>query len=321
MPRKKEKKNENIDKQLANLRRQERWRRFKKSKYLYLMFLPVILYYLIFCYAPMFGIVIAFKDYNAFKGFAASPWVGFKHFQSFFSSPYFWRLLRNTFLISFYGLIFGFPAPIILALLLNELKDGWFKKITQTISYLPHFVSAVIIVGMFVNFLSPSTGLINNIIEMLGGERKYFLNDPKYFRSLYTILGIWTGVGWGSIIYLAALTNIDPELYEACIIDGGGRLRQTWHITLPGIANTIIIMLIMRIGNLLSVGYERIILMYTPATYETADVISTYVYRRGLVDADYSFSTAVGLFNSVVGFIFIYAANAVARRYSETSLW
>lgn len=300
---------------------QSRWAKIKKNKLLYLMFLPVVVYYLIFHYAPMFGIVIAFKDYNAFTGFIRSPWVGLKHFKDFFSSPYCWRLIRNTFLISFYGLIFGFPAPILLALLLNELKDGWFKKTTQTISYLPHFVSTVIIVGMYVNFLSPSTGLINNIIEKLGGERIYFLNDPKYFRSLYTIMNIWKGVGWGSIIYLAALTGIDPELYEACIIDGGGRLRQTWHITLPGIANTVIIMLIMRIGRLLSVGYESIILMYTPATYETADVISTYVYRRGLVDADYSFSTAVGLFNSVVGFIFIFTANALAKRFSETSLW
>lgn len=300
---------------------QSRWAKIKKNKLLYLMFLPVVVYYLIFHYAPMFGIVIAFKDYNAFTGFIRSPWVGLKHFKDFFSSPYCWRLIRNTFLISFYGLIFGFPAPILLALLLNELKDGWFKKTTQTISYLPHFVSTVIIVGMYVNFLSPSTGLINNIIEKLGGERIYFLNEPKYFRSLYTIMNIWKGVGWGSIIYLAALTGIDPELYEACIIDGGGRLRQTWHITLPGIANTVIIMLIMRIGSLLSVGYESIILMYTPATYETADVISTYVYRRGLVDADYSFSTAVGLFNSVVGFIFIFTANALAKRFSETSLW
>lgn len=300
---------------------QNRWSKIKKNRLLYLMFLPVVVYYLIFHYAPMFGIVIAFKDYNAFTGFIRSPWVGLKYFKDFFSSLYCWRLIRNTFLISFYGLIFGFPAPILLALLLNELKDGWFKKTTQTISYLPHFVSTVVIVGMYVSFLSPSTGLINNIIEKLGGERIYFLNEPKYFRSLYTIMNIWKGVGWGSIIYLAALTGIDPELYEACIIDGGGRLRQTWHITLPGIANTVIIMLIMRIGRLLSVGYESIILMYTPATYETADVISTYVYRRGLVDADYSFSTAVGLFNSVVGFIFIYTANALAKRFSETSLW
>ena len=296
-------------------------RRLKKSRWLYLMFLPVILYYAIFKYAPMFGIVIAFKDYNAFIGVADSPWVGLKHFRSFFNSIYAGRLIRNTFLISFYGLIFGFPAPILLAILMNELKDGVFKKSVQTISYLPHFVSTVIICGMYANFLSPSTGLINNIIELMGGTRTYFLNDPQYFRRLYVIMGIWQGVGWGSIIYLAALTNIDVELYEACVIDGGGRIRQTMHITLPGILPTISIMLIMRIGNLLSVGSESIILLYVPATYETADVISTYVYRRGLVEADYSFSAAVGLFNSVVALVLISIANEVSKRASETSLW
>lgn len=301
--------------------RENRWRKIRKNKLLYLMFLPVILYYLIFCYAPMFGIVIAFKDYNAFLGFFNSPWVGFEHFINFFKSTYFFRLIGNTFLISFYGLIFGFPLPIILALMLNEVKDGKFKKITQTISYLPHFISTVVIVGMFVNFLSPSTGLINNIIAMLGGERVYFLNDPKYFRSLYTLMNIWQGVGWGSIIYLAALSGIDVELYEACIIDGGGRIRQTLHITLPGIMGTIIIMLIFRIGSILSVGSESIILMYSPSIYETADVISTYVYRRGLVEAEYSFASAVGLFNSVIAFVFIIGTNALARRYTETSLW
>jgi putative aldouronate transport system permease protein len=302
-------------------RQNQTWRRIKKSRWLYLMFLPVIAYYIIFQYMPMFGIVIAFKDFNAFIGVADSPWVGLKHFRNFFNSIYAVRLIRNTFLISFYGLIFGFPAPIILAILLNELKDGVFKKSVQTISYLPHFVSTVIIVGMYVNFLSPSTGLINNIIEMLGGQRTYFLNDPQYFRRLYTMMGIWAGVGWGSIIYLAALTGIDVELYEACVIDGGGRIRQTLHITLPGIAPTIIIMLIFRIGNLLSVGHESILLMYTPATYETADVISTYVYRRGLVEADYSFSTAVGLFNSLVSLVLITFANEMAKRFGETSLW
>ena len=297
------------------------WRKLKKSRWLYLMFLPVLLYYAIFKYAPMFGIVIAFKDYNAFIGVTDSPWVGLKHFRNFFNSIYAGRLIRNTFLISFYGLIFGFPAPILLAILMNELKDGFFKKSVQTISYLPHFVSTVIICGMYANFLSPSTGLINNIIEILGGTRTYFLNDPQYFRRLYILMGIWQGVGWGSIIYLAALTNIDVELYEACVIDGGGRIMQTLHITLPGIAPTIVIMLIMRIGNLLSVGSESILLLYVPATYETADVISTYVYRRGLVEADYSFSTAVGLFNSLVALVLITMANTISKRVGETSLW
>lgn len=293
----------------------------KKNAWLYIMFLPVIIYYIVFKYAPMFGIVIAFKDYNAFKGIWASPWVGFEHFINFFQSPYFWRLIRNTFLISFYGLVWGFPAPIILALLINELQDGMFKKVTQTITYLPHFVSSVVIVSILMSMLSPSNGVINNMIEALGGTRTYFMNDPKYFRSIYTAMGIWQSVGWGSIIYLAALTGVDAELYEACVIDGGGRLRQTWHITLPGIAPTIIIQLIFRVGNLLSVGSETIILMYNPTTYETADVISTYVYRRGLVEADYSFSTAVGLFNSLIALVLLTTTNKLAKTFGETSLW
>ncbi len=295
--------------------------RLRKSALLYVIFLPVFVYYIVFHYVPMFGIVIAFKDYDVFTGFIDSPWVGLKHFRSFFDSIYAFRLIRNTLAISLFGLVFGFPAPIILALLLNELRDGWFKRTTQTISYLPHFISTVIIVGMFVNFLSPSTGMINNLIERLGGQRVYFLNDPRYFWPVYTLMNIWTGVGWGSIIYLASLTGIDPELYEACIIDGGNRWQQTWHITLPGIMPTIVIMLIFRVGSLLSVGYESIILMYSPPIYETADVISSYVYRRGLVDADYSFATAVGLMNSVVGFILIAVTNSIARRVSDTSLW
>jgi putative aldouronate transport system permease protein len=269
----------------------------------------------------MYGIVIAFKNYNIYTGINDSPWVGFKYFKEFFSSIFFWRLIRNTLLISLYGLVFGFPAPIILALLFNELKDGVFKRSTQTISYLPHFVSTVIIVSMFVQFLSPSRGLVNNIISMFGGEKVYFLGDPKYFRSLYTMMGIWAGVGWGTIIYLAAMTGIDPELYEAAIIDGCGHLRQVWHITLPCISSTIIIMLIFKVGQLLSVGAESIILMYNPAIYETADVISTYVYRRGLVEAQYSFAAAVGLFNSIAGLILITGTNAIAKKFSETSLW
>ena len=297
------------------------WYRIRKCKFLYILFLPVLVYYIMFAYAPMFGLVIAFKDYNVFRGIWASKWVGFKYFQQFFESRFFFRLIRNTFLISFYGLIFGFPAPIILALLLNEQKDGVFKRVVQTISYLPHFISTVVLVSMFVQFLSVNNGLINNLVEAFGGTRTYFLGDPKYFRTLYTSLGIWRGIGWGSIIYLAALTNVSPELYEACLIDGGGRLCQTWHITLPGISNTIIIMLIFRVGELLSVGSETILLMYNEAIYETADVISTYVYRRGLINAEYSFGAAVGLFNSLIGLILVSTTNALSKRFSETSLW
>ncbi|MBQ3669157.1 MAG: sugar ABC transporter permease [Clostridia bacterium] len=297
------------------------FRRLKKSRYLYLMIAPVVIWYLVFCYAPMFGLVIAFKEYDMYEGIAKSPFIGLLQFKNFFSSIYFWRLIRNTFLISFYGLIFGFPAPIILALMFNELKDGRFKKITQTISYLPHFISTVIIVGMFTTFLAPETGLINNIIELLGGQRIYFLSEPRYFRSLYIILDIWRSVGWGSIIYLAALSNVETELYEACVIDGGGYWRQLFHITLPGIAPTVVIMLILRIGQLMTVGYETIILMYSPSTYETGDVISTYVYRVGLIDSNYSFSSAVGMFNSIISMTLLVCANSISKRFGETSLW
>ncbi|MDR0636322.1 MAG: ABC transporter permease subunit [Treponema sp.] len=297
------------------------WSKMYKSRYVYMLFLPVLAWYILFCYVPMYGIVIAFKDYNLFTGIADSPWVGFKHFQQFFESMFFGRLVRNTFLISFYGLIFGFPAPILLAVLFNELKNGLFKKVVQTISYLPHFISTVIIVSMFVSFLSPNGGLINNLITVFGGKSIYFLGDPKYFRTIYTVMGIWQGVGWGTIIYLAALAGINTELYEAAIIDGCNRFKQTIHVTLPGIASTIIIMLIFRVGALLSVGSDSIILMYNPAIYETADVISTYVYRRGLIEAQYSFGAAVGLFNAVIGIALISITNTLAKRYSETSLW
>jgi putative aldouronate transport system permease protein len=305
----------------ANLNHKRTLARIVRYKYLYLLFLPVLVWYILFRYVPMYGIIIAFKNYNVFTGIGKSPWVGFLYFKQFFESVFFWRLLRNTFLISIYGLVFGFPAPIILALLFNELKNGIFKKTVQTISYLPHFISTVIIVSMFVEFLSPSRGLVNNLIAALGGERIYFLGEPKYFRTVFTLMNIWRGIGWGTIIYLAALTGINPELYEAAIIDGCNRFRQILHVTLPGIANTIIIMLIFRIGDLLSVGSESIILMYNPAIYETADVISTYVYRRGLVDAQYSFGAAVGLFDAIVGLSLIALANTLAKRYSETSLW
>jgi putative aldouronate transport system permease protein len=301
--------------------RKKAWGRIIRYKWLYLLFLPVAAWYILFCYVPMYGIVIAFKNYNVFTGIGKSPWAGFTYFQQFFNSVFFWRLIRNTFLISFYGLIFGFPAPVFLALMFNELKNGLFKRTVQTVSYLPHFISTVIIVSMFVEFLSPTRGLVNNLIAMLGGDRVYFLGDPKYFRAVYTVMNIWRSVGWGTIIYLAALTGINPELYEAAVIDGCGRLRQIFHITLPCIGNTIIIMLIFRVGELLSVGSESIILMYNPSVYETADVISTYVYRRGLVESQYSFGAAVGLFNAVVGLALIGTTNALAKRYSETSLW
>lgn len=296
-------------------------RRIWASRYLYLMFLPVFLYYVIFRYAPMLGLSIAFKDFNAFLGFEKSPWVGLKYFRQFFNSIYLWRLLRNTLLINLYDLLFNFPASIVLALLLNEVQNRRFKKITQTITYLPYFVSSVVIASMVVQFLSPSSGIINNLIAALGGERQYFLVQPESFRPIYTLMQLWKNIGWNSIIFLAAISGINGELYEACMVDGGGYLRRMWHITLPGIAGTIVVLLIMRLGHMMDAGYETILLLQNNANLETSDVIGTYVYRRGLKGGEYSYATAVGMFQSVTGFALVIFANWLSRRYSETSLW
>ena len=292
-----------------------------QDKLLYVMLIPFILFYLIFQYKPMLGLVTAFQDYNVFLGIKDSPWVGFENFQKFFTSPYFWRTLKNTVAISLYDLAFCFPAPIILALLFNEIRCRWFKSITQTATYIPYFISSVIIAGMATSFLSPSTGIINNIIAVLGGERRYFLTQPQYFRGIYTIMNIWKTVGFNSIIYLSALTAVDSSLYEAAMLDGASRWKQTIHITLPSILPTIVMMLIMKVGHLFNVGYETIILLYQPSTYETADVINTYVYRTGLVGAQYSLASAVGLFNGVVGMVLVFGANYVSKRVTEYSLW
>ena len=297
------------------------WRRIWAAKYLYLMFLPVFFYYVIFRYAPMLGLSIAFKNFNAFLGFDKSPWVGFKFFQQFFNSVYLWRLVRNTLLINLYDLVFNFPAAIIMALLLNEVQNRRFKKVTQTITYLPYFVSSVVIASMVVQFLSPSSGIINNLIAALGGEREYFLVQPESFRTIYTLMNLWKNIGWNSIIFLAAISGINGELYEACMVDGGGYLRRMWHITLPGIAGTIVVLLIMRLGHVMDAGYETILLLQNNANLETSDVIGTYVYRRGLKGGEYSYATAVGMFQSVIGFAMVIFANWLSRRYSETSLW
>ena len=295
--------------------------RIRKYLPLYVMLAPVLIYYIIFAYGPMFGLVIAFKDYNVFDGIAGSPWVGLKHFKQFFGSMFAPRIIRNTLMISLFDLLFGFTAPIILALMFNEVTSARFKKTAQTISYLPYFISTVVIVSMFVKFLSLDGGLINRVLNLFGKESVYFLNESKYFWGLYTGMNLWKGLGWGTIIYLSSLTAINPELYEASYVDGAGRWRQLWHITLPGITNTIVVLFILRLGGLLSVGYESIILMYNPTIYETADVISTYVYRRGLQDADYSFATAVGLFQSVIGFVLVVLTNRISRRVSDISIW
>lgn len=291
-----------------------------KNKALYLIVLLPVIYYLIFCYRPMYGLIIAFKNYVPTLGISDSPWVGFKHFENFFSSMYFWRILGNTFRISFFTILFGFPAPIILALLINELSNKRFVKTVQTVTYLPHFISLVVLCGIITSFTG-TNGVITNLIAYFTRDTTSLLMKPECFTPVYVISNIWQEVGWGSIIYFAALTNIDSSLYEACEIDGGGRLRQVWHITLPGIIPTIVIMFIMRMGGILNLGYEKIILLYNPLTYRTADVISTYVYRKGLLENSYSYATAVGLFNSVVNILFLYVFNTISRKVSDTSLW
>jgi putative aldouronate transport system permease protein len=293
---------------------------YRMNKFIILMALPVLAYYLIFHYGPMYGILIAFKNYSPVKGIMGSTWVGLKHFKDFFNSYYAWRVIRNTLLLNFYQLIFGFPAPIILALLLNEIKNNVFKKTVQTVTYLPHFISMVVICGMIVDFTAKN-GLINDIVTLFGGERVSYLLKPEWFRTVYIASGIWQGIGWGSIIYLAALSGIDQELYEASAIDGSNRWHQLIHITLPSIAPTIIILLILNIGRMMSEGAEKVILLYNPNTYETADLISSFVYRRGLVESNYSFSSAVGLFNSVVNLILLGSANYISKKVNETSLW
>ncbi len=292
----------------------------RKNKLLYLMLVPVVLFFAIFHYVPMYGAIIAFKDYSPRLGIWGSPWVGLEHFQSFFGGLYFWRVLKNTILISLYELLFGFPAPIILALLLNEIRSSLFKRTVQTVTYMPHFISLVVVCGMIKEFTS-STGIVNDVIAYFGGERISLLLEPEYFRTLFISSGVWQHIGWGTIIYLAALTGIDPEQYEAAKIDGAGRWKQMLHITLPGIMPTIVILIILDIGRLMNVGSEKIILLYNPSTYETADVIGSYVYRIGLQEMNYSFSSAVGLFNSVINFTLVIFSNWLSRKLNETSLW
>lgn len=287
---------------------------------LYLMVLPVVLYYVIFAYKPMYGMIIAFKEFRPLLGIMGSEWVGLQHFKDFFSSYYFTRILKNTLVISISTIIFSFPAPIIFALLLNELNSLKLKKITQTISYMPHFISMVVVAGM-INIFVQSNGPVTSILTKFGVENISLLTKPKYFVPVYVISGIWQNIGWNAIIYLSALTGIDQDLYEAAKIDGANRWKQTLYITLPGISQTIIIMLLLRIGNIMSVGHEKIILLYNEGIYETADVISTFVYRRGLVNFEWSYSTAVGIFNSVINFVVVLVFNKISKKVTEVGLW
>jgi len=291
------------------------------NRAVYLMAIPIVLYFLIWNYLPMVGIALAFEDYSARGGFLFSKWIGLKNFVDFFKSYYLVRLLRNTLILSVGNMIINFPAPIILALLLNELENAVFKKVIQTISYMPFFISVVVICGIIVDFFSYN-GAFTILLTKLGlAENKDLMSVRSYFRPIYILSNTWQGVGYGSIIYLAALSGVDQELYEAAKIDGANRWQQTIHVTIPGIAPTIIIMLILQIGSLLSTAMEKILLLYRPLTYEVADTITTFVYRRGLIDGDFGYSTSVGLFNSFVNLLLLFIANSVSRKYSETSLF
>lgn len=293
---------------------------FRKNKYKYLIVLPVIMYFIIFHYKPMYGIVIAFQRFRASAGIAGSPFIGLDNFSRFFQDIYFWRVLRNTFAISFLSILFGFPMPILLALLLNEVRVRWFKRTVQTISYMPHFIAMVVVCGL-INAFCQTNGVLNDIIVFFGGERINLLADKNLFYPIYIISDIWQSIGWDSIIYLAALSAIDQEQYEAARIDGAGRLQQMAYITFPGILPTISMLLVLRLGGILGVGFEKILLLYQPLTYEVADVISTYVYRKGLLEADFSYSAAVGLFNSVVNVFFLLTANKISKKLGQSGLF
>ncbi len=293
----------------------------KREWQLYVMLLPTILWLLIFLYKPMYGLQIAFKDYSIFRGIGGSPWVGLEHFQTLFENEQFLRALKNTIIISFYGLILGFPVPILLALMFNEVLHQTFKKVSQTIVYLPHFISSVIIAGIVINAFSPSAGIVNVLLGWLGIEPIYFLTKPEWFRPIFVGTGIWQEAGFQSIVYLAAIAGVSPTLYESAVVDGASRWQMMWKITIPSILPTIIIMLIIRIGNMLEVSFEMIILLYQPATYETADVVNTFIYRQGIQGGQYDLAAAAGLFNAVVAFILVMSANTISKRYSRTSLW
>lgn len=294
---------------------------FKKNWTLYMFLIPAIILLFVFHYLPLYGIQIAFKDYTPALGFAGSPWKGFKHFERFLNSAKFWPVLINTLKISITSLVLTFPIPIIFAVFLNQMRHLKYKKLVQTVTYIPYFISTVVLVGMINIFLSPSNGVVNAVIKMLGNESIAFMQEPSCFLPIYIISAIWQGTGWASIIYIAALTSVPVELHESAIVDGASKLRRIWSIDLPYIAPTIIIQLILSIGGIMNVGFEKVFLMQNDLNMGVSEVISTYVYKVGIIQHQYSFSSAVGLFNSLINFILLFSVNRICRRYSETSLF
>jgi len=293
----------------------------KREWQIYVLLAPAIIWFILFLYKPMYGLQIAFKDYSIFRGVAGSPWIGFEHFETLFSNDQFIRAVWNTIHISALNLLFGFPAPIILALMFNEILHATYKRFTQTIVYLPHFISTVIIAGIVITAFSPTAGIVNTILGWFGIDSIYFLTKPEWFRPIFVGTGIWQEAGFGSIVFLAAIAGVNPSLYESAVVDGASRWQMMWKITIPSILPTIIIMLIIRIGNIMEVSFELIILLYQPATYSTADVVNTFVYRQGLQSGQYDVAAAAGLFNAVVAFVLVISANTISRRFSRTSLW
>ena len=293
----------------------------RDQKMLYLILLPFILWYAVFVFKPMYGMVIAFKDYSLFKGIAGCDWIGFQNFKEFLTSPYFYITFKNTLMLNIHSLLLEFPFAILIALMLNEVKNKYFKSIVQTASFIQYFIAIVVATGITVNVLSPSTGVVNMVLEKLGFEKIYFLSKPEFFRGIFTGLNMWKTTGFNAVIYLAALTAVDEQLYEAARIDGANKFSQLRHITIPAIIPTIVIMLVLKVGSMLNVAFETVLLLYQPATYSTADVISTYVYRTGMLMQDFGLATAVGLFNALVGIILVYSANKWSKKVTQSSLW
>ncbi|MDF2922575.1 MAG: binding-protein-dependent transport system inner rane component [Paenibacillaceae bacterium] len=295
--------------------------RIRNNWDIYLIILPPLIALLLYNYVPMLGIVIAFKDYKVFDGIMGSRWIGLEHFRTLFTDPKFYDVLSNTLLLNLYKFIFQFPLPILLALFLNELRGRLVKRTVQTLTYLPHFLSWVVIAGIFIDILSPSTGIVNSVVKFFGGSPITFIGDESYFRSVLITATAWKETGWGAVIYLAALTAIDPELYAAASVDGAGKLRQTWHITLPGIAGTIVFIIILRVASSLTSDVEQVLLFYSPLVYNVGDVIGTYVYREGILNSAYSYTTAVGLFVSIVGLILMVTANKISHKFTNKGIW
>ncbi|GIP40200.1 sugar ABC transporter permease [Paenibacillus sp. J31TS4] len=297
------------------------WKRIGRTYELYLFLLPTLIYFLIFHYGPMYGLQIAFKNFIAIKGIWDSPWAGFTHFERFFNSPQFTIVLKNTILLNLYELAVSFPVPIVLALLLNQIQHMRFKKWVQTVTYAPHFISAVVIVGMLIAFLSPRSGLVNEVIKVFGGDPVYFMARPEWFKTIFVFSGLWQNAGWSMIIYLAALTSVSPDLHEAAIMDGANKYQRIWHIDLPSILPTVTILLILNVGSFMTVGFEKVYLMQNALNMDASEVIQTYVYKSGLLSAQYSYSAAVGLFNAGVNFILLITVNTIAKRLKQNSLW